>query len=317
MPEIRDFCNADLPDLTRVWSQHWSTTGTPPPISTTIIERAILSRMFFSSRELLVATINGQVEAFCHFSRPGAQGDAWEDQPAEDVAILSAICFTPAGLECCDDLLLAAMDRMAAMGCHSILAGPLRDQQCGYVGLPPIGHGVGIPDYDVRVSSLLSRHGFRPWGSYTRMAVTTAPYRPPVNREMMQYRRTTRSECSGVVPQDSRYASAMAHMDIEHYQLINHRNGDRLANCRLWLSDPEAQVMSCSEALLDLTVIEQPDQLTPAEVFLVSVMVQSLATRCVFRVETVIDAEHSMLAEQLGTLQFENISGGQRWKKEF
>ena len=148
------------------------------------------------------------------------------------------------------------------------------------------------------------------------MVVTTAPYRPPVNREMMQYRRTTRAERSAVVPQQGRYASAMAHMDIEHHQLINHRTGDRLANARLWLSDPESQVMSCSEAILDLSVTESTDELTAPETFLVAALVQSMATRCVFRVETSINAEHERLREQLIALNFENAGRGQRWKKE-
>ncbi|MEM0927289.1 MAG: hypothetical protein AAGJ83_14690, partial [Planctomycetota bacterium] len=201
-------------------------------------------------------------------------------------------------------------------GCHQILAGPLRDQQCGYVGLPPVGHGIGIPDIDIRVSSLLSRHGFSPGESAVRMVVTTAPYRPPVNREMMQFRRTTRTERSGVIPQQGRYAAAMSHMDIEHHHLVNHRTGDRLANLRIWLSDPEAQVMSCSEAILDLSVLESNTRLNPAECFLVSAIVQSMTTRCVFRVETSVDASHSEIVGQLETLQFQAAGRGQRWKKE-
>lgn len=316
MSEIRDFCNADLPSLARVWSEHWTAAKSPPPISATIIERAILSRSFFAANELLVATVNGQVEAWCHFSRPGVEGDDWVGQPASDVAILSAICFTQSGLECCDNLIVAAQKRMKKENCHTILAGPMRDQQCGYVGLAPIGHGIGIPDADVRASSLLSRHGFSPESSFQRMVVTTAPYRPPVNREMMQFRRTTRAERSTVMPQQGRYASAMSHIDIEHHRLINHRSGDRLANLRLWLSDPEAQVMNCSDAIIDLSVIETAGELTPAETFLVAAVIQSMASRCIFRAETSINAEHSQLVEQLVTLQFKKDQRGQRWKKE-
>jgi hypothetical protein len=316
MSEIRDFCNADLPGLARVWSEHWTAAESPPPISSTIIERAILSRTFFSTQQLIVATVDGHVEAWCHFSRPGDAGDDWSGQPSSEVAILSAICFTPAGLKLCDELLEAAEQRIAAEGCRGILAGPMRDQQCGYVGLAPVGHGIGIPDIDMRASSLLSRHGYSPEASYNRMVVTTAPYRPPVNREMMQFRRTTRAERSAVVPQQGRYASAMSHLDIEHHQLINHRTGERLANVRLWLSDPEAQVMSCAEAILDLSVVETTGELTPAETFLVAALIQSMATRCVFRVETSVDAEHTRLQEQLTALNFQAAQRGQRWKKE-
>ncbi len=245
-------------------------------MSSTIIERAILSRSFFSKDQLLVALVDDQVEAWCHFGRPADPEDDLSEFESGHHAILSAICFTATGLKCCDDLLAAAQTRMAEFGCENVVAGPLRDQHCGYVGLPPIGHGMGIPDIDVRASSLLSRHGFSPDGGYHRMTVRTAPYKPPVSREMMQLRRTTRAEKSYVLPQQGRYASAMSHIDIEHHQLINHRNGDRLANMRLWLSDPEAQVMNCSEAILDLSPIETQGQLTSSESFLIAALIQTL-----------------------------------------
>jgi hypothetical protein len=315
--QIRDFCNADLPDLTRIWSEHWAAAQAPPPISSTIIERAILSRTFFTRNELLIAEIDGQPEGWCHFSHPGSMADDLTGDETSETAILSAICFTHAGLACCDALLDAVQARTRELGCSKILAGPLRDQQCGYVGLPPIGHGLGISESDVRVSSLLTRHGFSPGGSYERLVVTTAPYRPPINREMIQLRRTTRTERATVIPQSGRYASAMAHLDIEHHQLINHRNGDHLANVRMWLSDPEAQVMSCAEAILDLSPVETPGQLTVAERFLISAIIQTMANRCVFRVETVVDADHHELKEQLRSLGFEHADRGRRWEKIF
>ena len=314
--EIRSFCNADLPALARVWSDHWAAADTPPPVSATIMDRAILSRAFFSPDQLLVAEVDGQVEAWCHFNRPGKGEQQWQGTPEENLAVLSAICFTQAGLSRCDQLLAAAIQRMSELGCDQILVGPMRDQQCGYAGLPPIGHGIGVPNVDVRGASLLSRHGFSPQSRFDRMVVTTAPYRPPVNREMMQFRRTTRAERSSVMPGSGRYASAMAHLDIEHHQLINHRNGDHLANVRLWLSDPEAQVMSCAEAILDLSVTENPTQLTAPETFLVAALIQSMATRCVFRVETAINADHEQLREQLLSLNFEVAGQGRRWRKE-
>ncbi|MEM6366259.1 MAG: hypothetical protein AAF745_17660 [Planctomycetota bacterium] len=319
MNVIRDFCNRDLPALTRVWSEHWTAAGSPPPVSSTVLERAILSRSFFKPDQLMVAIIDDQVEAWCHFGRPvmaigDLDGDASEPESGRQ-AVLSAFCFTAAGLQCCDELLAAVLARMTEFGCENVVVGPLRDQHCGYVGLPPIGHGMGVPDMDVRASSLLSRNGFSPVGSFEKMATRTAPYQPPVSREMMQLRRTTRAEKSFVLPQQGRYAAAMSHIDIEHHQLINHCNGQRLANMRLWLSDPESQVMSCSEAILDLSPIEAAGQLTSAESFLIVTLIQTLATRCIFDIETTINSEWSALKEQLVALHFANVGGGARWTK--
>ncbi|MEM6470592.1 MAG: hypothetical protein AAF802_13630 [Planctomycetota bacterium] len=313
--EIRQFCNADLPSLAQVWSEHWAAAGPPPPVSATIIERSILARPFFRPHELLVVETEGRVEAWCHFGRLRKDEDL-DATPDQSVAVVSSICFSQAGLHHSDELLAAAEKQVSQEGCSRVVVGLLRDQKSGYVGLPPVGHGIGIPDMDVRVSSLLSRHGYRPAESAIRMEVTTAPYRPPVNREMMQFRRTTRTEHSSVIPREGRYAAAMSHLDIEHHRLINHRSGERLANVRLWLSDPESQVMSCSEAILDLSVIETQGSLTSAESFLVTAVIQSMTTRCVFRLETSIDATNHELVQQLEALQFHESGRGHRWAKE-
>ena len=313
MSRIRDFCNADLPSLARVWSDHWSLADSPPPVSTTIIERALLSRSFFLASDLLVAVIDGSVEGWCQIHRPDEETN--DGHSHDETITLSAICFTQAGLDCCDELLSAAEDRARELGKQAIVAGPLRDQSCGYVGLPPIGHGIGVPEIDVRVASLLTRHGYSPDGSFNRMVVSTAPYRPPVSREMMQFRRSTRTESVSVLPDSTRTASAMSHLDIEHHRLVNHRSGDRLADVRLWLSDPDSQVMSCSEAILDLSPIQAHASLAPAETFLVAAVIQTLATRCVFQVETSINSDEPNLINQLENLGFQCTQRGRRWRK--
>ncbi|MEO1524333.1 MAG: hypothetical protein AAFX06_02805 [Planctomycetota bacterium] len=279
-------------------------------MSASIIERALLSRNFFVASDFLVAEHENRVEAWCQWNGLGGEGE-----PAAEV-VLSAICFTHAGLELCDELLVAAEDRIREQGHQSIAVGPLRDQQFGYVGLPPIGHGVGVPETDVRVASLLTRNGYSPDGRFSRMVVPTAPYRPPVNREMMQLRRTTRTESSPIMPSPGRQAAAMSHLDLENHVLVNHRSGERLASLRLWLSDPDSQVMSCSEAILDLTPLETTDSLTPSESFLIAAMIQTLANRCVFQVETAVNSEYQPLIEQLETLNFQCTERGRRWRKQ-
>ncbi|MEL6108302.1 MAG: hypothetical protein AAFU85_19930 [Planctomycetota bacterium] len=313
MSKIRDFCNADLPGLARVWSDHWSQVDIPPPISASIIERALLSRSFFEPNHLLVAEQDSRVEAWCQWNRTDPCGPAEE---SHETVVLSAICFSQAGLESCDDLLTAAETDVRASGHTTITVGPLRDDRFGYVGLPPIGHGIGIPETDVRVASLLTRHGYSPQGSYSRLVVPTAPYRAPVNREMMQLRRTTRTETCSVMPNGGRQAAAMSHLDIENHILVNHRSGEHLASLRLWLSDPDSQVMSCSEAILDLTPIDSAGCLTAAESFLIAAVIRTLANRCIFQVETAVDSEDQALVGQLEALSFRCTQRGRRWRKE-
>ena len=308
MATIRTFQNADLPAISRVWVEHWSAVTEPPKVSPAIIEQAILSRMFFDSRTLLVAQQDDDVSAWAHYIA---------DPLDPSTAILSAICFSHDGLDHCDELLEDTQQRIAAAGFQRIVVGPFRDEYCGYAGLSPIGHGVGVPATDARVSSLLSRRGFTSVHSVTRMVANTSPYRMPVSREAMQLRRTTRLQNELWIPADPRHASAMAHLDIEQHSLVNHRTSEQLATLAVWFSDPDAQVMDCAETILDLGEIHDRATLTASESFLVGSVVQSLANRRVFRIETAVNSEHRELIEHLTRLQFESVGQGHRWEKHF
>src|SRR6056297_138885 len=302
MTEIRSFCNADLPGLLDVWIRHWSAVGHPPAVSVPMIEQSVLSRTFFDASTLKVAYgENGQVEAWAHFLPDRDQaadeqvnsldGDGRENQ--DRTAILAAICFdTAGGLAACDRLLSEVESAARDAGFTRLEIGPLRDKVCGYAGLSPIGHGIGVPNYDARTTSLLSRRGYEPRETVISYCVTTNTYRPPVGRESLQLRRSTRIECFDIYPRTARQASAMAHLNLERHQLIEHRTGTVLAEIGLWTSDPEAQVMDCAKAILDLCspIRSSEDKATEtdlaAEAYLIGSVMQGLPNRRIFEVET-------------------------------
>lgn len=318
MTEIRPFRNSDLPGLLNVWIQHWSAIGPPPPVSNAMIEQAILARTFFEARHLLVVESEGVVRAWSHIvaERPDEQPEPDED--VRPTAVLAAICFdTNEGLASCDRLLEATEQHANESGFGILVTGPVRDDHCGYAGLAPLGHGVGIPNDDARTASLFSRRGYVPQQSMTSFSTTTNTYRPPVSRDAMQLRRSTRTDVAEVFPETPRRASSMAHLDIERHQLIEHRTGTVLAETELWISDPEAQVMDCSHAILSLP----PGRTTSdgaaiaAESYLIGSLVQSLPNRRIFEIETVVDDNDAVRMEQLQTLKFEAQQRGQRWQK--
>ena len=308
MIEIRPFQNNDLPALVDVWIDHWSAVGPPPPVSVAMLEQAILARTFFDASHLWIAKVDGAVLAWCHFV---------PDKTDEQAAILGVVCFTPdGGLAVCDDLLTAVQQAIRQAGFQRVVVGPLRDDQCGYAGLAPVGHGIGVPAADSRTASLLSRSGFVNQRSVTRMALSTSPYRAPISRQALQLRRTTRIEQCLIIPDDLRRASAMAHLDIKNYRLVDHRASTDLAQISLWTSDPEAQVMSCAESILDLSVVQHRGRIEPAESYLIAAIIQTLADRRIFSVQTAVDTSEDGLIEQLKTLNFQATETGNRWEKQ-
>ena len=307
MTAIRSFQNRDLPSLADVWIRHWSAVGPSPPVSVTTIEQAILSRVNFRADRLLVATHQDAVVAWCHYQ---------PDPHQSETAVICSICFNPAeGISACDPLLREAEMRIQADGFRHVRVGTVRDDVFGYAGLAPIGHGIGVSATDARTSSLLSRNGYGTVNAIARLVVATSPYRPPVNRELLQLRRTTRIEQHAIIPDDLSTASATSHLDIERHVLIDHRSRNTLATVDWWLSDPEAQVMSCAEAILSLGEISQRGELQSAETFLIASAIQTLAHRRVFTVETAVDQSRPELIEQLNNLHFDVTEQGHLWSK--
>jgi hypothetical protein len=303
--EIRPFRNSDLPGIAEVWLEHWSAAGEIPAVSVAMIEQAIFSRVFFQSKDLLVAQRAGKLVAWSHLLPPDETG----------LAIIPAVCFSPSGLPICDALLNEVESRARCQGTTRLEVGPLRDNYCGYAGLAPVGHGIGVSTADARTSSLLSRQGFCTGQSIERLMVSTSTYRPPVSRDWMQLRRTTKIDQVSRMPTDLRYASALSHFDIETFSLVDHRSAEILASVDVWMSDPEARVMSVEEAILDIGAIHERGELSVAEGFLISSLVQMMAIRRVFTIQTAIDSERTQLITQFTEVGLKSCERGYRWTK--
>ena len=328
MATIRTFQNSDLPGVFEVWMRHWNAAKETPPVSVSILERAILSRQFFDPHSMMVGLADGQVIAWGQWFVETATVDGEEIL----VATIAALCFADdPGLAICDQLLQAIEEKLSSEGVKQIRVGPVRDDQNGYAGLAPIGHGIGIPVSDARTGSLLSRNGFHVDRSIERLVVNTSTYRPPVNRAFLQFRRSTRLDHLPVLPMHARTVAAMSHFDIERHILMDHRQQEPLAVCGLWLGDPEVQVMETSRAILSLQLLPatnfhgEPIQTDVADgdmselpnekQFLIASIVQALSNRQIFTVETAVDQSETKLIEQLKQLKFECVEQGRQWLK--
>lgn len=194
-----------------------------------------------------------------------------------------------------------------------VTAGVARDETFGYAGLEPIGHGIGIPQFDSRTGDVLEKFGFVPRRSLVRMVAGILFYRPPVSREVLQFRRTAKLESFTTIPDVRRRASGLSHIDIEQFRL-SMRDGPPLAEVEFWFSDPEAEVLSPTTAILDLGPAQARGELSAAESYLVAGAMQSLAARNIQKVETAVDSEKKTLVQQLTKICFEVTDAGSVWE---
>ncbi|MGI9469569.1 MAG: hypothetical protein ACR2OA_20775 [Rubripirellula sp.] len=306
---IRPFQNADLPDLVRIWVEHWSTAGPPPYVNQAKFEQAVLARTFFDPATLLVAESQGSIRGWCHFAPPHCDPSHENGK----VTIVPALCLASSNDDAVALRLLAAIEN-APQSTSQIRIGLVRDDQRGYAGLEPIGFGIGIPQSDYRSNSFLQQGGYAPGKPHLRMIASVSQYRPPVNRSALQFRRNTQIICTPTLPNDPRVAASLGHVDIESAEL-KERGGSRLASVSIWFSDPEAEVMSPSAAILDLNRQHSLGILQPAESYLIGALIHSLNQRNIQTVETAVDGGQAELIEQLQALQFKVVDEGSCWTK--
>jgi hypothetical protein len=192
--------------------------------------------------------------------------------------------------------------------------GAIRDRVFGLAGLEPVGFGIGIPAIDPITNQVLETRGYQKSQLAQRFTAMVSSYRPLINREAMQLRRTSEVRSSTFLHPDSRSAAGLSHLDIETHRLRD-RTGNELAELNLWFSDPEAEVMNPAMVILDLESIQAEDQLSPSESYLVGTAVQSLAGRGIATVETVVDPTAEAMLGQWQALQFKGSDQGAVWKK--
>lgn len=251
MPEIRSFLNSDLPHLARLWVAHHAAYRPPPAVSTAVWEQAVAARHFFDPARLSVAADLSGPLAWCQWF------DAGDGQ-----AHLAAVCWDPtaAGAAAATALVDHCLQQIAAAGMQRVQAGPHDGARWGYQGLEPVGQGIGISTSDRRTSELLSAAGFEAAEPFDRWEVATANYRPPFSREALAFHRSTRIATRNLAPASPADAAAMFHLDVQRFDLLGTSGNQPLASAEVWLSDPDAQVMSTQQAILGRVAGGSPGQ---------------------------------------------------------
>jgi hypothetical protein len=308
MLEIRSFCNSDVPRLAMLWVIHHTVYRPAPLVTPAIWEQAIASRHFFAPQRLLVATWNGEPVAWCQWFI----GDS-------RTAHLAAICFdtSPPAEQAAISLLDECQQHAATAGMTTMVAGISKDSRFGYQGLDPIGQGIGVDVADDRVNQLLEQAGFEEQQRLDRWEVATEAYRPPVNRESLNLRRSTRLELIAPPATTPAESSAMYHFDIHRYQLLPLRGGTPLAMADLWISDPEIHVMSIHQAILGAVAsdMEEPVAREAALRHLIASLIPLLAQQHVLALHRSVLAGNREEEARLSALQFRRTGAGRLMSK--
>lgn len=312
MPQIRRFQNCDLPTLARLWTCHYQTQGFEfdAEVSPTVFEQAILNRVFFDPSALLVATAEGgdEVLGFAHWL---------ENAHDPSVANIVSLCIAPAadGDTISSALLAACEAGMAAAGKSRCFGGANRLDLTGYAGLPPLGPGEGILDQDRRAVDWYRKAGYSPHRRMIRYRAALANFRPPIDRTLMMFRRSTVVDTALAVPEGWRRAAALSHVDVERFT-VKTRGGETVAWAEVLISDPEIHILPPGTAILDRWQSDSSFDPQDATRYLISAALKELAGRGVQQVESVTDDQHPDRTRLLRSLAFQPHGEGTIFAKQ-
>lgn len=312
VPQIRRFLNSDLPALVRLWNSHFQTQGFEfsSQVSPAVFEQAVLNRIFFRPTALLVATddASGEALGFAH----------WLDNPLDpSVVNIVALCVSPAadGSAVGGALLAACEAAAAAAGKTRCCGGVDRTDLTGYVGLPPLGPGEGVLDRDRRAVGWYMQAGFSPRRRMIRYRAGLENFRPPIDRSLMMFRRSTVMSNEMVMPDGWRRAAALSHVDVDRFTAKT-RSGETVAWAEILIGDPEVNVLPVDTAILDRWESHSSYDPQDATRFVISTALKELAGRGVRYIESVADDQHPDRSRLLRSLSFQPCGEGTIFAKQ-
>ena len=307
---IRNFRNDDLLTIHRLWCEHWSISGIPCQISLRQFEQAILSRLYFDPKDLLVAVVDGELAGWCHRSR-------LPNSPQELVIptlVVGEMIGSVTRSQIFSGLLRHAMADQGANSC-SVQLGVGDDWIHGYGGVDPLGPGVGVLDTDRELAAVAEQFGFTPSSRFVWMEGAVRDFRFPMNRDFMQLRRVTQTRYTVGHVREVRRSQAYSHLDPKRIALLE---GGGVERCHLnfFLSDQHAEVMQPHRCLVLLDQEMQSEGMSSDALYLLACLVRDAASHQLQFVDLTIQSDgEGLVIDQLRSLQFVQTRTGAVWSK--
>lgn len=312
MTKLRRFLNTDIPALVQIWNEHFQSLGLRSPLDPSTFHAAILNRTFFDPRQLIVATVDDHPVGWTH----------WLPVPDKpELAVVPVVCVLPDSLKhSATEIGLALLNHIEKQiqetGCSRIIGGSGPTDGSGYCGVPPLGPGIGIADADRSTSGWFMQLGYSPRRRLAQYEVQLARFRPPIDRTLVQLRRSTTITTQRIIRADARHAAALSHVDQERY-ITTDRGGAVAAWADFYLSDPEAMVFPVSHAILGACKSVDPEDHGAAVRYTIASGLQQLSNSGVTQVTAVTSDQHPHRTVLLRGLRFELTTEGTLFSKTF
>lgn len=231
--EYREFRNTDPPQLAEIWRSQQASRGLMQPMSVAILEHYVISKPTFDRRGLIVAVDEGKLVGFAHAGfGPSDDGNGL----STEYGVTSLVMLRPdVDRSVAAELLARAETYLLERGAKTLYGGgsyPLSPFYCGlYGGSEPSG----ILDSDPRQREIFESAGYRAVKRSVVLDRDLAGFRPIVDRQQMQIRRTTRLETTVDPPPENWWEGVMFEpFERTRWALVAREGGPSLASVFSW-----------------------------------------------------------------------------------
>jgi GNAT superfamily N-acetyltransferase len=258
MPQIRPFSNLDPPAVTEVWQRCAQQPGLTLPVSVDSFERLVFSKLYFPESRLFLAFEGDKPLGFAHAAFGPNRDRTWISTETGVVCML-LVCPECPRRDAVARQLLDQCDRFLMDCGASVIQGgaspPLAPFYAGLYGgsLPP-----GIFTTDRFTQEVFTAAGYQPVGRTLICRRSLDGFRPPVDRQLMQVRRSTRLNTLVDPPsRDWWEAMEIGEFDLTRFELSERRCPGLVGSLTVRdMGPPSPDLPGPAAGILDLFVEE-------------------------------------------------------------
>jgi hypothetical protein len=287
------------------------------PMSAGILERYVLSKLYFDRHGLILAEENGRVEGFVH---AGFGPNADRSWAGHESGVLSMIMISASygQRESLAEQLVAAGEKyLRDRGARILFGGGDYPHSPFYLGLYGGSQLPGVLASDPWHTQLYSQAGYQRVKKYSVLQCMLCDFRPVVNRQQLQIRRRTRLDWV-IDPRTENWweANLTSQHDITAYRLLAIDSQTVWASAVFWDMEPLASSWGVHAA--GLLHVERSNTCAEsgAELFLLSESLKHLQSSGVTLVETLVRDDDTARMQLITDLGFKRIDEGVVFIKE-
>jgi ribosomal protein S18 acetylase RimI-like enzyme len=231
--EYRAFRNTDPPQLAEIWRTHASSRGLMQPMSVAALDRYVLSKPTFDNAGLIVATHGDKLVGFAH---AGFGPNEQRTGVSTELGVTSLVLVRPeADPSIAAELLSRCEHYLRSRGAKQLYGGGVYPISPFYYGIYGGSELSGVLDSDAAQQRLFVAAGYQIARRTLVLHRDLTSFRPMVDRQQMQIRRTTRLETMIDPPTHSWWEAMLFEpFDRTRWSLAEREGGPSLASVHIW-----------------------------------------------------------------------------------